>query len=46
MRREGTSNSKKGQTEMGSAIADAIVNYKGSIPDDETVISNGIPTTN
>jgi N-acetylmuramoyl-L-alanine amidase len=38
-------NSKKGQTEMGSAIADAIVNYKGSIPDDETVISNGVPTT-
>ncbi len=37
-------NSKKGQTEMGSAIADAIVNYKGSIPDDETVISNGVTT--
>ena len=34
-------NSAKGQTEMGSAIAKAIINYKNSIPDAETVISNG-----
>ncbi len=34
-------NSTKGQTEIGSAIAKAIINYKNSIPDAETVISNG-----
>jgi N-acetylmuramoyl-L-alanine amidase len=34
-------NSAKGQTEMGKAIAEAILKYKGSIPDSETVISNG-----
>jgi N-acetylmuramoyl-L-alanine amidase len=34
-------NSAKGQTEMGSAIAKAIINYKNSIPDAETVLSNG-----
>lgn len=34
-------NSGKGQVEMGTAIAKAIINYKNSIPDAETVISNG-----
>lgn len=34
-------NSNKGQTEIGTAIAKAIINYKSSIPDAETVISNG-----
>jgi len=34
-------NSSKGQAEMGSAIAKAIINYRNSIPDAETVISNG-----
>lgn len=34
-------NSSKGQDEMGSSIAKAILNYKKSIPDAETVISNG-----
>jgi len=34
-------NSSKGQAEMGRAIAQAIVKYRGSIPDEETVISNG-----
>ncbi len=34
-------NSTKGQTEIGSAIAKAIINYRNSIPDAETVISNG-----
>jgi N-acetylmuramoyl-L-alanine amidase len=34
-------NSTKGQTEIGGAIAKAIINYKNSIPDAETVISNG-----
>ncbi len=34
-------NSNKGQAEIGSAIAKAILNYKKSIPDAETVISNG-----
>lgn len=33
-------NSGKGQVEMGTAIAKAIINYKNSIPDAETVISN------
>ncbi len=34
-------NSGKGQNEMGMAIADAILNYRNSIPDDASVISNG-----
>jgi len=34
-------NSSKGQAEIGGAIAKAIINYKNSIPDAETVISNG-----
>ena len=34
-------NSSKGQNEMGSAIAKAIINYRNSIPDAESVISNG-----
>ncbi|NNL39825.1 MAG: N-acetylmuramoyl-L-alanine amidase, partial [Flavobacteriaceae bacterium] len=34
-------NSSKGQTEMGKAIAQAIIKYRSSIPDEETVISNG-----
>jgi N-acetylmuramoyl-L-alanine amidase len=33
-------NSSKGQDEMGKSIAKAILNYKKSIPDAETVISN------
>lgn len=33
-------NSSQGQDEMGSSIAKAILNYKKSIPDAETVISN------
>lgn len=33
-------NSGKGQLEIGSAIAKAIINYKNSIPDADTVISN------
>lgn len=36
-------NSSKGQTEMGKAIAQAIIKYRSSIPDEETVISNGQP---
>nr|WP_239530954.1 N-acetylmuramoyl-L-alanine amidase [Muriicola jejuensis] len=36
-------NSAKGQAEMGKAIAEAIVKYRGSIPDEQTVISNGAP---
>ncbi len=38
-------NSSKGQAEMGSAIAKAILNYKNSIPDAETVIANGTGTS-
>ncbi|WP_425462152.1 N-acetylmuramoyl-L-alanine amidase family protein [Muriicola soli] len=34
-------NSSKGQAEMGKAIAQAIIKYQKSIPDEETVISNG-----
>ncbi|WP_369747699.1 N-acetylmuramoyl-L-alanine amidase [Muriicola sp. SD30] len=36
-------NSSKGQAEMGKAIAQAIIKYRSSIPDEETVISNGQP---
>jgi N-acetylmuramoyl-L-alanine amidase len=39
-------NSAQGQSEMGQAIAQAILRYRGSIPDEQTVISNGnIPRT-
>ncbi|MBT8282526.1 MAG: N-acetylmuramoyl-L-alanine amidase [Muriicola sp.] len=34
-------NSSKGQAEMGKAIAQAIIKYQKSIPDEDTVISNG-----
>ncbi|NNJ88848.1 MAG: N-acetylmuramoyl-L-alanine amidase [Eudoraea sp.] len=37
-------NSPKGQAEIGSAIGRAIINYKNSIPDEETVITNGSGT--
>ncbi len=36
-------NSSKGQTEMGKAIAEAILKYRNSIPDEQTVITNGAP---
>ncbi len=34
-------NSSKGQAEMGKAIAEAILKYRTSIPDEQAVISNG-----
>ncbi len=36
-------NSPRGQAEMGMAIAEAIVKYRNSIPDEQSVISNGNP---